>query len=318
MNMNMLLKKGFRYLNRQGCHEGTPATIVNMNCDFSPFQSASGLRNAQMVFEKIESDKVIFHCYWYGSLGRMQIASIASLAATQISYEYEIWLWIDEAKKESNINNPWLNKLPKQVKIKYYNPEMVKDVPSFRKVFYLFDESQKLAFRADGFRMWALHEFGGFYFDLDIIFLRDMGKLIKGPEFVYAWEKQQYANNAILYLRKNSWINEYLARKIKRIHSTQPWALFNYGDKKLKNLKLLSTSTFDPIWGDDDPAYPIHSFQEFFSKPISLESIDNVFPFSYGYHWHNNWKAEIADNSLFARLESKNMKILGIKNGIIE
>ena len=310
MKLDDLLRKGFRYLNRQRIQEGTARTIVNMDYDILPFCSTGGLRNAQMVFEMIESEKVIFHCYWFGTLGRMQVASIVSLAATQISYAYEIWLWLDEATRASNINNPWLGKLPKGIRIKYYNPNMVKTVPCFRKVFYLFEENRNLAFRADGFRLWALHEFGGFYFDLDVMFLKDMGQLIKGPEFVYAWEKQLYANNDIIYLRKNSWLNEYIARKVGKTHSTQPWVIFRYNDKKLRNLRLLSTSAFDPVWNDDDPEYVIHSFSEFFTKPVEVDDLEHVFPYSYGYHWHNNWNTEINDMSLFAYLEKKHLEML--------
>lgn len=310
MKIDMILRKGAHYLNRPRFQEGTPETPVYMDCYFSPFQTAGGLKNAQKEFEMIENEKVIFHCYWYGIFGRMQAASITSLAATQVSYDYEIWLWLDEETRAANANNQWLEKLPKKTKIKYYTPSMVKSVPCLKSVSYLFEEARSLAFRGDGFRLWALHEFGGVYFDLDVLFLRDMGHLIRGSEFVYAWERQKFSNNAIIYLRKNSWLNEYIVRKVRRIHSTQPWALFRYNDKKLRHLRLLNASTFDPIWGDDDSEYPIHSFEEFFVKPVSVKSLDDIFPFSYGYHWHNNWKIQIDENSLFAQLERRNAQKL--------
>lgn len=310
MKIDMILRKGAHYLNRPRFQEGTPETPVYMDCYFSPFQTAGGLKNAQKEFEMIENEKVIFHCYWYGIFGRMQAASITSLAATQVSYDYEIWLWLDEETRAANVNNHWLEKLPKITKIMYYTPSMVKSVPCLKSVSYLFEEARSLAFRGDGFRLWALHEFGGVYFDLDVLFLRDMGHLIRGSEFVYAWERQKFSNNAIIYLRKNSWLNEYIVRKVRRIHSTQPWALFRYNDKKLRHLRLLNASTFDPIWGDDDSEYPIHSFEEFFVKPVSVKSLDDIFPFSYGYHWHNNWKIQIDENSLFAQLERRNAQKL--------
>ena len=310
MKFDMILRKGFHYLNRQRIQEGAPETPVYMDCSVSPFQTADGLKNAKMEFEKIENEKVIFHCYWFGVFGRLQAASIASLAATQVSYVYEIWLWLDEEMRAANTNNQWLDNLPKEVKIKYYTPSMVKSIPSFRRILYLFEETKNLAFRGDGFRLWALHEFGGFYFDLDVMFLRDMGQLIRGPEFVYAWERQKYANNTIIYFRKNSWLNAYIVRKVRRIHSTQPWAVFGYNDKKLRHLQLLNASTFDPLWGNDVSEYPIQSFEEFFNKPVMVESMDEIFPYSYAYHWHNNWKAEIAENSLFAQLERRNAQKL--------
>lgn len=317
MILHTIFRRGFHFLNRQKNQEGSFSTIINMDYVVNPFQSSSGLKNAKKVFEKIEEEKVIFHCYWFGPFGRMQAASITSLVTTQVSYKYEIWLWLDEATKACNIDSKWIKELPRTVIIKYYNPNIVKSVPDFRKVFYLFNDMHHLPYRADGFRLWALHEFGGFYFDLDIMFFKDMGQLIRGPEFVYAWEKQRYANNAIIYLRKNSWLNKYIARKVRKTHSTQPWIIFNYDDKNLKGLKLLSASTFDPIWNDDDPKYIIHNFSEFFIKPVSLDSFEEVFPFSYGYHWHNNWDVEINEMSLFAILEKKNLEILR-NEGIIK
>lgn len=82
------------------------------------------------------------------------------------------------------------------------------------------------------------------------MFLKDFTPLLKGHEFVYAWEYQSYANSAILYLRKNSYITNYLAKKLQKRKAAMPWVLFNYKDKKLENLRNYPCAFFDPLWED--------------------------------------------------------------------
>lgn len=303
-----LRKKLWGHFGKQYYKTGDANTEVNFDHDFSPFEVGSGVTEG--AWNKFNDVDVIFHAYWYGEFSRLQAASIKSLLVTQKSYDFELWLWLDEETLEQNgENNEWIRQIKQdaRVQIKKYCPrEQIRGDKTFCKQEYLFDNNSKLSWRADGFRIWALHHFGGFYFDLDVMFLRDMGVLIKGPEFVYAWEKQIYANNAILYLRKGSYLNEYIANKVKRVHSTQPWKLFAYNDPKLRYMKLYSTSLFDPLWENDLEEYPIHCFDDFFEKEVDRVDMKRLFKYSFAYHWHNNWKAEIKSKSLFAQLEEYN------------
>ena len=314
-NINDLKRKVWNRLRVQKVCQGDANTPVNMDYISNPFE-IGGIDGARRNWDIVNDSKVIFHAYWYGKVSRLQVASINSLFATQESYDYVLWLWLDEDTFDQNgEDNEWMKSIYNNpcIVIKRYNPKkyVMKD-SVLSKSMYLFDNSKKLAMRADGLRIWALHQYGGFYFDLDVMFLRDMGKLILGPEFVYAWEKQVYANSAIIYLRKGSYLNEYIARKVNRVHSTQPWDVFKYDDPGMKPLRLYSTSLFDPIWNDDSEEYYIHNFDEFFKKRLSDFNCEKVFPYSYAYHWHNNWSVEIEEGSLFARLESLHAGKLGI------
>ena len=241
----------------------------------------------------------------------MQIASIYSLLATQKNYKYEVWLWLDENTKELNTdNNKWIQAIKDKIKILYYSAEQMTQERVFGKSSFLLKETDILAYRADTFRIWALKKYGGLYFDLDIMFLKSIRPLLVGPEFVYSWEKQPYANNAIIYFRKDSWINNYVFEKAIKRHTTQPWVLFEYADQKLRPLYIYNSSLYDPLWEEDDEVYPIHAFDEFFTKSVMDEDAVDPFPYSYAYHWHNNWKSEINDKSLFARLEKKNCEVV--------
>ena len=265
-----------------------------MQHDFHPSQEGP-LKVSQQIFSASQDNKIIFHCYWYGTFGRMQAMSIKSLLATQKNYDYEIWLWLDSEAPDSDSNNEdniYLNQIRDYVTIKPFNPDTITN------------QTKNLAFRADDFRIWTLHEYGGLYFDLDVMFLRDMINLLMGSEFVYAWGNQTYANSAVIYLRRGSPVNEYIFRKTASRKAAQPWVLFNYSDKNLVGLKLYSCSLFDAIWNCEKGDYIFDTFDGFFTanNNISQQKISSpaeIFPYSYCYHWHNHWKVEIEHASPF-------------------
>lgn len=256
----------------------------------------------------VPSEPVIFHSYWCGEFGRKQALSVRSVLATQKNCPFEVWLWFDEAlcdetAKKSIYENEYIREFGDKVSVHFYSPDMVKASP-MKKVAFLFNEREQLSYRADGFRMWVLNKFGGIWFDLDILFLRDLGGLISKGEFVYAWEKQNFANNAVIYLKKGSSVNEYLASKVVKKHSTQPWCLFAYSDKKLADITVYPSDLFDPLWLGDQEFYGIHNWDEFFTaSPVGNSA--TLFPGAVAYHWHNRWKSEVEENSYFDRIEKE-------------
>lgn len=138
------------------------------------------------------------------------------------------------------------------------------------------------------------------------MFLKDFTPLLKGHEFVYAWEYQSYANSAILYLRKNSYITNYLAKKLQKRKAAMPWVLFNYKDKKLENLRNYPCAFFDPLWGGYCEGMPFREFSDFFKefdkdyvKDPNINSYRDFFPGAFAYHWHNKWDAKEVENSYF-------------------
>lgn len=300
--LSSLINKFFHVLNKP--------TKKSLNSDSEIQMEHSKIEDyIHPIPEKIfreTSNKIIFHTYWKGQFGQKQAFSIKSLIATQKQYEFEIWLWLDYEDKEINRSNKYIEDLKGFLQIKYYDVKTSIQNHPFKKVYNLFDEHKNLAFRADGVRMWALSEYGGVWFDLDIMFIKDMHEFFIGPEFVYSWEKQNYANNALIYLRKNSETNKYLVKKVIKKHSTQPWALFNYKDKKLNSFKVYPASLFDPLWGiQNENLYIIKNFEEFFDKPIHKKiTPSEAFPYAYAYHWHNLWKKEVVEGSLFSQFEN--------------
>ena len=257
---------------------------------------------------KQEGRKVIAHAYWYGEIGRKQAFSILSYLATQDLSKTEVWLWLDEECGYSGYEqNSYLKELLPYIKVLKYNPnEELKGIPCFNKI--IFTETSNLAYRADGFRILVLYKYGGLYFDLDICFLDDVLCLCGTQDWCYAWEKQAYANNALLYFPKGTETSliKYLLYKAQR-KAPMPWAILNYSDKKLRNMIVYPYQIFDPAWLNDKNEATHEFFDQFFRESASS---DEFYPGAIAYHWHNRWGLEIDEDSQFARLERRYRAIL--------
>ena len=317
--LGLIFRKITRRINRQHVKICTPGTKVYLQHNIHPSQAGSTYA-AEKAFKDLERQKIIFHCYWHGKFGRKQAMSVKSLLSTQNDYNNEVWLWLDKDSVHENGNdNPYIQQLAGRVRIIEYAPELVKSIPAFRKIYFLFGETEDLPLRSDFFRLWVLHEYGGCYFDLDVMFIRNMRNLFTGDEFVYSWEKQLYANSAIIFLRKGSCLSEYIVRKVTAQLSAKPWVIFSYDDKNLKYLRLYECSLFDPIWDDARESYIFHEFKGFFrANPAITNSVikspADMFPYSYCYHWHNHWNDAIEPDSPFEFCEKEFDAALGIVN----
>lgn len=271
-----------------------------------------------MSFEKKPQEKVIAHAYWYGKIERKQAFSILSFLATQDLSKTEVWLWLDEESGyEGYEQNEYLKELLPFIKVKCYNPlKELEGVKHFNTV--IFTQNFNLPFRADGFRLLALYKYGGLYFDLDVCFLEDILPVCGNGEWCYAWEKQAYANNALLYFKsgKESEMMSYLFKKAQR-KAPMPWAVFHYTDKKLKNLTLYPYQLFDPAWLDESGEATGEFFDDFFApldeasfKENNIKSYRDYYPGAMAYHWHNRWKLPEYENSYFGMFEKEFKEIL--------
>lgn len=253
-------------------------------------------------------DKLIAHCYWCGDVGEKQLFSIKSFVYTQNMENFEVWLWLDEKSYIKALKNMELSKLSQRggIKIKKWSIEQEIQGTPYSKVSWYFKGDRPLPCVGDDFRVVALYKYGGMYFDLDVMFCRDMTALFMREEFIYAWEQQPFANSAILFIRKGSHIAEQIARTVVRKKSSQPWSVFNYNNRNLKNLMVYPCYMFDPLWNGYIEGMPIKEFAEFFrpfdsdfQKSLDINSIKDFFPGIYAYHWHNCWKAEEYEDSYF-------------------
>ncbi|SDM36076.1 Glycosyltransferase sugar-binding region containing DXD motif-containing protein [Pedobacter steynii] len=263
--------------------------------------------------QKTREEKTIYHCYWYGVIGRKQAFSIKSFLCTQDLGKCRVVLWLDQDNGfENHDQNPLLKAILPFIEVRSYDPFLeMKDTP-WKNKKNLVAESQNLAKRSDAFRFLVLFKYGGVYFDLDVMFLKDFGTL-RDSEFCYAWESQPFANSALLRLNRQSLISTYIMHKSIEKHTVLPWVILNYSDVLLKDLYVFPCALFDPIWqGGKLENSPLADFPDFF-KPFDrefinksdIDSYQKFFPGCYAYHWHNQWKADEVENSFFGIFENE-------------
>jgi hypothetical protein len=267
--------------------------------------------------------KIPFHAYWYGEFGSKQAFCLKSFLCTQDLNKVHVILWLDHEQGFNGYeSNQYLKDIIPLITIKCYSvKEEAFGIIPIEQIDEIFT-NKDLVHKSDAFRLIILAKHGGVYFDLDIMFLRDLSQLLE-KEFCYAWETQPYANTAILSLSKGGNTVRYLLKKSKKLMQYHPRFTFNYSDKMLSNLLVYPCTFFDPLWMEKVPSYnelPLNKFSDFFRKfdnefhkKPNINSFKDFFKGCFTYHWHNQWDVKEYQNSYFG-LFSKEFNELFLKN----
>ena len=109
---------------------------------------------------------------------------------------------------------------------------------------------------SDAVRFVVLHIYGGAYFDMDVVMLRDMRPLLIGDEHSFAerWGGHSSPgdyNTAIMSLTANSSLSSYLLRGGVRMglnFHPRIIGVMAVKDKRNQEFHMLETAAFDPIW----------------------------------------------------------------------
>ena len=263
------------------------------------------LQKNKLNFYLDKDEITIFHVYWYGNLTRKQILCINSYLKTQNLEKTKLWVWIDyKTFTEENIN---LIPKHKNIEIKKYIPDIEAKETLFENNKHINNEKY-LKFRSDLARIIFLYKYGGLYYDLDMILLKDF-KCLLGIEFCYMWADLKYGNNGLLRLFKKSQncidlMNKYLFNLKERT--------FFLGYNKLIftediNIYCLPSVLFDPVWilhdkNKQSKYSNLNNFDNFFKK--TDENINNFFDNQiFSYHWHSRNNYNIEKNSYFEKIE---------------
>jgi len=254
--------------------------------------------------------RLLFHCYWTGVLNELHALSLKSLMVTQ-SPPYEIWLWMppDDVRR----NYAFTSSLPGVV-VKEYLAAQESQGTVYEGQLGLLNGLDRFGGRrasniANAFRILTLAKYGGVYFDLDVLFLKDMRDLCS-VEFCYQWSDQAYANNGLLHFdadSRNIWA---LAERSITIGSCRSKALFRFEDvwKVLDGVYVFPSFLFDPLWIAHDRGRVMNDycnrFVEFFTSEARV-SLSTFFPGSYAYHWHNRWDWPIRANTVIGYLRDE-------------
>ena len=249
---------------------------------------------------------VICHCWWHGTFSQKQIFSLKSFIATQKSYDYKIIIWHDNIFSiDPSIKNELDHIMSKfDVEIREFDYQIeTQSLKTPSRLRWL--NSTNLAAKSDNVRVVLLFKYGGFWFDLDCCFLRDMNHCFIS-DFAYEWEFQDYGNSALMYFKHDSQVLNSIVEYTFQHKSFAPWDFLNYKNSYLANMTIYPCYMFDPMWENCVKNMPIQgSFSKFFTDLCPVKSFEEFSPNSFVHHWHNNWNTPIAANSCFSIFNSQ-------------
>lgn len=281
------------------------------------------LKTHNFNYYQKDDEKTIFHVYWYGKINRNQVCCINSYLATQNLEKTELWVWLDYDTIELSKNSIPKNK---NVVVKEYNPNIEsKDTPLENN--NLLNQNKYLKFRSDLARIIFLYKYGGVYYDLDMILLKNFEPLL-GIEFCYKWSTQKGANNGLLRFFKKSKILETIILKYVKFLAPfqKPGKNFNYQVNDIhKNIyteeldiMCFPSIMFDPVWMILDTKLKskysnLTNFDDFFK--YTEEDVNKFFDNQiFAYHWHSRSNVVAEKNSYFDKIEKQiNLKISSSK-----
>jgi len=275
------------------------------------------LQNNTLDFYLNDKENIIFHVYWYGKLSRKQICCIHSYLATQNLNNSELWVWLDYQTYNNSIH---LVPKHKNIIVKKYIPDELAKNTLLEK-HKVLNQTKFLKFRSDIARILFLHKYGGLYYDLDMILLKNIRPLLN-KEFCYTWSTMKQGNNGILNIKKNSPLSNQLIKKYIQICNQKEFVVwynqFIFTDEI--NILCLPCVLFDPVWILYDTKTTskysqLNHLDNFFKE--TGENIDNFFNNQiYTYHWHSRANAFIESNSYFEKIEKKHLNIINSNKDI--
>lgn len=253
--------------------------------------------------EPAPAQPLLYHAIWSGRLTRHHELSLKSLLLTQ-SAPYEVWLWLTPETEAAN--GPFLERLRSPaVRYRRFDLGPLAVGTPFEGREDLLRRSYPV-FTSDIGRLLIQWKYGGIYFDLDVLFLRDLRPLTN-VEFVYRWSNQPYGNSAVMHYRPQSPTIAALIRRGCALGTCYAPRLYQFDaiNPLVTDLYVLPAFVFDPAWIAHDTQVPINAYStnvtDFFLRqdPVTLETF---YPSAYAYHWHNGWKRPITDGSIAGQL----------------
>jgi len=266
--------------------------------------------------EKKDEEFLVFHSFWRvpREFGTQQMSSIKSIIVSHKhkldKVKINLWCNVDLS------NNPYFQEISKYVNFKIWNMEKEIKGTILEDCYFLKDKNlinDNLCYcESDLFRLLILHKYGGFYFDMDVLVLRDMSPL-NNMEFLYQWGTTGFkcfhtntidtnvrVNGAVMRLNKKSDLSLEFLEILKitpPIKDSNDWDFLLYSRTTRNHVLVLPCIWFNSEWGYEDTASVFESFK----KINNIKLFDGAFT----WHWHNQWGIGIEEGSKFDILTKK-------------
>lgn len=253
--------------------------------------------------------QVQLHTFWSGKFGIKQLIALKSIFVSQKSYDYVVNLWVGEEftidDEISQKYQEFITRFHKKICVKKF---ILKDEVLQQSSGLVNINTNYLGGKvglSDVVRIALLYKYGGLWFDMDFIFLRDIKPLLSYRNFIAPWGFYRQSANGLIYIDKpqNVTITQIVKRCIesKSCHSKKVFPFtIRYDD-----LYVLPCYSVYPLWMGCIRNVPIQGFCNCYNifQPCKTKvQYKSIFPSSYMIHWHNKWNHSIHKLSVFNQL----------------
>jgi len=263
-----------------------------------------GYEFCSSIADETLSKPTEYHVVWSGKFDRKQSLPIKSFFATQNFKLAKLNLW----SNEDLINNNYLKPFKDLINFRKWDPIEEAKGTILEDYKSLTATDGKFWIDGDIFRLLCLHKYGGVYFDMDVVLLRDFSPLLN-QEFMYKWAAEKnMINGAIMHLFKDSKLTKDL---LNQLLNTAPTPnshcygrdLYTYVRAQNKNWTIFPSTFFNTEWQatpEDTKDYP--GLAEGF-KPFQKCNTTHLFERAFSWHWHNRWGESIEMGSKWQIIE---------------
>ena len=264
----------------------------------------------------VHKEHTDYHIFWNVGLpfGRKQMLPIKSFLCTQNLNNSTLNVWSNIDLSDNEYLKPYLP----YINVKIWNPIKESQNTPLENRFDLLGVNDNMNWAAgDLFRILVLHNYGGVYVDVDVVFLKDFAPLLN-QEFMYKWSFQKdMINGAIMRMFKNSQLSiDLMNRMILKpaMPGTTAWSTDLYQEVRSfnKNWTVFPCGFFNTEWqiklSPEEKNDPKNTeLIKFIVYPFKKTEIteSNMYDGVFSWHWHNGWNEEIEIGSKWQILESK-------------
>ncbi|CAO3580727.1 unnamed protein product [Absidia cylindrospora] len=268
--------------------------------------------------ETSSSSPMIYHAYWRADIapvGPKQLATLRSFFATQDVNNSVIYLWSNGDLSSSPVIQQIKSYVGNRLDTRIYDPKELSRGSPMEASPHLDFKDTSGYLDGDLIRLLVLYKYGGMWFDMDALFVRDMAPLFE-REWLQQWDcflPPLYPfNGAFMRFHKQSpYVCEILTElangPLPRPNSID-WGGYAYYKvyRRLLHNGIRPWSVLPWCFTDSMVCAPTNSMPNAF---VETEFSERRLLQTFAYHWHNQWKKE--PGSLFRFLESRHKNITG-------
>ena len=268
-------------------------------------------------------EEIIFHVYTEIQ-NEKEIECVKSYLATQNLEKTKLIIWSDYDISNNELIKPYLD----YVTLKVFDPiEESKGTPFEDDISQYFIQDTKYYLKSDFLRLLVLYKYGGIWFDMDVVLLRDF-KPILDQEYMYQWGRsldfsgigsdiyRRGTCGTVLSLKKKSDLSYKMLTQIKKmpiLPNTAIWGkdLFSLVYREMP-FTVFPVSFFNIEWELDlvDPE-TTEKIGDGFEINID-ENNEFLFLDCFAWHWHNSSRKnkKIIEGSKFDLLRKRTNYLL--------